>query len=424
MHRIPKQWWPCRLDAERLAWESAVAAQDAANRVCASRGQFGIVSTSPALVAASFAALGHLRVRGRATEPWAPLSGFFPTADGWLRTHANYPHHARALSRATGAEDRDALIAALDDLSALEAEEKIIAAGGCAAAVRTAEQWTEHPHHQASIEERWTSAQVSGERRPLSSGGRRPLEGIRVLDITRVAAGPMCTQLLGCLGADVLRIDAPESPELLDHYLASGMGKRSVALDLADGRQTLERLLSGADVIVLGRRPGALDRFGLDPLELQERFRHLVVASLSAWGETGPWAQRRGFDSIVQAATGIAVACRDEADEEGPAPGDRPGALPVQALDHATGLRLAARVMEMLADGRSGIIRANLLGAARTLLSFPPRAPQAIADLPVRTVKVRSGHVPLDLVPPALTVDGRVLSAPIGEYGTASPHWL
>src|SRR5262249_4211076 len=156
------------------------------------------------------------------------------------------------------------------------------------------------------------------------------------LDLTRVIAGPVATRTLALLGADVLRIDSPELPEIPAQHLDTGMGKRSTLLDLARpaDRQTFEDLLATAGVVVTGYRPGALDRFGLDTSALHQRSPALVVASVSAWSTSGPWSGRRGFDSIVQTACGIA-------DTEATADAT-PGALPVQALDHATGYLLAA----------------------------------------------------------------------------------
>jgi crotonobetainyl-CoA:carnitine CoA-transferase CaiB-like acyl-CoA transferase len=170
--------------------------------------------------------------------------------------------------------------------------------------------------------------------------------GLRVLDLTRVIAGPVATRTLASHGADVLRIDGPRFPDDRDGLLDTGSGKRHVTVDLAsaEGRRTVEDLLGGADVVVQGYRPGALDAFGLDPSTLAERHPHLVVVRLSAWGVTGPWRHRRGFDSLVQAATGIAVASGTRSE---------PGALPAQALDHATGHLAAAVVLGALRRRRT-----------------------------------------------------------------------
>ncbi|MER7713081.1 CoA transferase, partial [Streptomyces werraensis] len=190
-----------------------------------------------------------------------------------------------------------------------------------------------------------------------------PAAGLRVLDLTRVIAGPIATRTLALFGADVLRLDPPGLPELPDQHTDTGFGKRSALLDLASDREVFDELLAGADVVVTGYRPGALDRFGLNAEALAERRPGVVVAQLSAWGATGPWAGRRGFDSLVQAATGIA---RVEGER------DRPGALPAQALDHGTGYLLAAGVLRSLSDqadaGGSRLVRVALARTAGELM--------------------------------------------------------
>ncbi|NEC50570.1 hypothetical protein G3I18_18625, partial [Actinospica acidiphila] len=195
---------------------------------------------------------------------------------------------------------------------------------------------------------------------PDGAGPLLPASGLRVLDLTRVIAGPVATRTLALLGADVLRLDRPGLPELPDQHTDTGFGKRSALLDLVTDREGFEELLAGADVVVTGYRPGALDRFGLGAEALAERRPGLVVAQLSAWGATGPWAGRRGFDSLVQVATGIAHV------ERGPE--GRPGALPAQALDHGTGYLLAAGVLRALSDqaeaGGSRLVRAALARTA------------------------------------------------------------
>ncbi|MFF7647792.1 CoA transferase [Streptomyces canus] len=319
-------------------------------------------------VATAFLSERHLLINGRAPVNFAPLSRFWRTADGWVRTHANYPHHRARLLDALGVpEDAAAVEAALAERSAPDVEEAVYAAGGLAVALRSPEKWAAHPQ----------AAEVA--KRPLVERGRLdtarvrafgprdtspllPAAGLRVLDLTRVLAGPVATRTLALLGADVLRLDPPRLPELPDQHADTGLGKRSATLDLATDRQTFEELLAAADVVVTGYRPGALDRFGLSAEALAERRPGVVVAQLSAWGTYGPWRERRGFDSLVQAATGIAVL-------EGSA--ERPGALPAQALDHGTGYLLAAAVLRALTEqsyeGGSRFVRLALARTARWL---------------------------------------------------------
>ncbi|MFJ9023282.1 CoA transferase [Streptomyces sp. NPDC102259] len=317
-------------------------------------------------VATAFVSERRLLVDGRAPVLFAPLSRFWRTADGWVRTHANYPHHRERLLKALrlpeGA-DPAVVEASLAERSALDVEEAVYAAGGLAVASRTPEEWA--AQEQATliaarplVERGRSDGARARAFAPLEDGPLLPAAGLRVLDLTRVLAGPVATRTLALLGADVLRVDAPRLPELPDQHADTGFGKRSALLDLTADRRAFEELLAAADVVVTGYRPGALDRFGLSPEALAERRPGLVVAQVSAWGAYGPWGGRRGFDSLVQVATGIASV-------EGSA--ERPGALPAQALDHGTGYLLAAAVLRALTeqshDGGSRFVR---LALART----------------------------------------------------------
>ena len=340
-----------RLPAEDTAIACAAAALLAAavlSAHCADAGSRG----SPAArldrghVAAAFRSEADLRVNGEPAGPgFAPLSRFWRAADGWVRTHGNYPWHRSALLRALGcAGDPESVAAALSRLGAREAEEVVVGAGGVAAAVRRAADWQAEPAGQAVAAARLVEGGTAPGAPPrVRTAGARPASGVRVLDLTRVLAGPVATRYLGALGADVLRLDPPDRPELPVHAYDGLPGKRSALLDFgtASGLVRLHELLSGADVLVHGYRPHALARFGLTPHALAERHPGLVVVSLSAWGSGGPWGDRRGFDSIVQAATGIAMA------ESGD--GERPGALPCQLLDHGTGYLCAAAALRGLA---------------------------------------------------------------------------
>ncbi|WP_078892673.1 CoA transferase [Streptomyces sp. NRRL F-2580] len=334
----------------------------AAGELAAARGA-GAPGDAPPLVvdegavATAFVSERHLRVEGRAPVTFAPLSGFWQAADGWVRTHANYPHHRAALVRSLGLPSAtpEALRAAVAARTAVEVQELAYGAGGLAVAV-TREYGAPQP-----LVECVRPAGARGRTLGAAPSGR-PATGVRVLDLTRVIAGPVATRTLGLLGADVLRIDSPGLPEADDAYADTGFGKRSARLDLtAPGdRAVFEGLLAEADVVVSGYRPGALERLGLGAADLLERRPGLVVAELCAWGWTGPWAARRGFDSLVQAGYGIAARCAGA--------GGVPGVLPAQALDHGTGYLVAAGVLRALAGGGGQRLRFSLAGTASWLV--------------------------------------------------------
>ena len=272
-----------------------------------------------------------------------------------------------------GLDDAPAAIAGRE---AVELETTLHAAGGVAAAVRTAARWRAVAGPPPPLVER----------RELGPAAPRPVRRLRVLDLTRVIAGPVATRTLAAHGADVLRLDAPHLPEIPLQAWDMLPGKRSALVDLGDA-EARERLLAEADVVVTGYRPGALDRFGLAPEALAERYPGLVVVTLSAWGHEGPWSTRRGFDSLVQAACGIAV------DEGKP---DAPGALPAQVLDHATGYLAAAgallAVEQQRRGGGSHHVRFSLAGTAAWLQSLPRAAPRTCrTSIPRPTSSRRAG---------------------------------
>lgn len=276
---------------------------------------------------------------------FATLSRFWPAADGWVRTHANYPWHRDALLSVLNVpDDVDAVGAAIAQMRAHDVEERVFAAGGIAAAVRDIDEWRAHPQGQALAAEPLIGHRMIGDADPRKRpSGELPASGVRVLDLTRVIAGPVCTRYLGALGAEVLRLDPPHHPDMQRGEVADTLlGKRSAMLDLSSGpgATTLEHLLARADAVVCGYRPGALDRFGLTEDALAARHPGVVVIYLDAWGHGGPWQHRRGFDSVVQAPTGIASG--ESVD------GGGPGALPCQLLDHGTGYLAAAALLDGL----------------------------------------------------------------------------
>jgi len=335
------------------------------------------VELDPIRVATAVTSERHYRLDGEPMNAWAELSGFWPTADGWVRTHANYPHHRARLLEALALPDgttADELLLHLHSRYAQEVEDLIAERGGVAVVVRTEDEWRAHPQARAVAESALVGVERVGDApaRQLSTTEMdAPAAGIRVLDLTRVIAGPVATRTLALWGADVLRLDGPAHPEITAQHLDTGAGKRSAILDLDADRDAFEALLADADVVVTGYRPGALDRFGLSPEALAERRPGLVVARLSAWGTTGPFADRRGFDSIVQAASGIGWLESVDA--------TKPGALPAQALDHSAGYLLAAAVTtalrRQLDDGGSWLVETSLARVAQELLDAPRAAP-------------------------------------------------
>ncbi|MFD0553570.1 CoA transferase [Streptomyces rectiviolaceus] len=430
---------PAKLPVRELARGCVGACALAAAELAAARTGQAVprVRVDDGAVATAFTSERHLLVDGRAPVTFAPLSRFWRTADGWVRTHANYPHHRAALLAALGLPDPsvESVAARLAERSSLDVEDAVYAAGGLAVALRTPEEWAAHPQGVAVAERPLLSRERIGEGPAravpaLTGSPALPAAGLRVLDLTRVIAGPVATRTLALLGADVLRVDSPRLPELPDQHTDTGFGKRSATLDLAErtGRRTFDELLARADVVVTGYRPGALDRFGLAPEALAERRPGVVVAQLSAWGGYGPWAERRGFDSLVQVATGIAAV-------EGAA--DRPGALPAQALDHGTGYLLAAAVLRSLTeqvagDGGARSVRLALARTAGWLLagdgagdsgdsgegasSYEPGAWLAETDGPLGRLRYA--------LPPVSFAGGPVnWSRPPGRWGADTPEW-
>ncbi|MEU3607366.1 CoA transferase [Streptomyces sp. NPDC035033] len=319
----------------------------------------GPVRVDDGAVATAFVSERHLRVDGRAPVSFAPLSRFWRAADGWVRTHANYPHHKAALLAALGAADSvEAVAEAIGGRRAVDVETAVYGSGGLAVALRTPGEWAGHEQGR-----RVAARPVLSRERVDEAPPRRRPGPPRVLDLTRVIAGPVATRTLALLGADVLRIDPPGNPELPDQHADADVGKRTAVLDLdrRSDRRTFDELLDAADVLVTGYRPGALERYGLER-------PGLVTARLSAWGDYGPWGGRRGFDSLVQAATGIAVV-------EGSA--EEPGALPAQALDHGTGYLLAAAVLRSLTErereGGGRLVRLALAQTGHWLAHGLPR---------------------------------------------------
>ena len=394
-------------------------------------GSLAPVTVERLAASASFRFEALLRAEGWELPPiWDPVAGDYRTADGWIRLHTNYRHHLDAALSVLGTPaDRDAVTAAVRPWKADELESAVVAAGGCAAAMRTADEWAAHPAGAATAGEHPV---VIGAPVPFSGGtgpdlshpaGSAPLAGIRVLDLTRVIAGPVATRYLAGYGADVVRIDPPgfdEVPALLPEATA---GKRCAALDLtaAGDRARFESLVGEAHVVVGGFRPGALAGLGFGADALRSINPSVITVTHDAYGWHGPWADRRGFDSLVQMSTGIAAAGAAAAGT------DRPTPLPAQALDHGIGHLLAAAtcraLTRLVVDGVAADVRGSLVGASNVVkatraLGAPPEG-TSLADAPLEAGGTAWGpvaRVPLagriDGVTPAWTID----AGPLGRH--------
>jgi CoA-transferase family III len=377
----PRAVLPAYFDVTGLATASVACATLAAAEFLAARevSRPRPVSVDSRAACAAFAAEGLFSPVGWSLpEMWDPVAGNYRTEDGWIRLHTNYPYHRAAAERVLGAGDRAAVAAAALHWKAGDLEAAVVSAGGCAAVMRSRETWLASPPGAATatatpvvVSEHRLPAGRAAESDPPLSGTAAPFSGIRVLDMTRVIAGPVCTKFLAAYGAEVLRLDPPgftEVPALLPETTA---GKRTAALDLrldAD-RRIFENLLADADVLVTGLRADALAGLGYGDGTLTAINPALIIASLNAYGWDGPWRHRRGFDSLVQMSCGIAAAGAAAVGRDEPFP------LPVQALDHATGYLLAAEVGRALTRRltRSAVsrIRASLIGTATLLWSLP-----------------------------------------------------
>ena len=295
-------------------------------------------------------------------SPWDEIAGDYRTRNGWIKLHTNTSHHrSAALSVLNCEASRDAVEAAVANLDADVLENLVTSAGGCAAKLRSTQEWRAHPQSMAVAKEPLIICEqilidTESSWRPEPE---RPLTGIRVLDLTRVLAGPVATRFLAGFGADVLRIDPPDwsEPGVVPEVT---LGKRCARLDLCDlkDRETFIQLLAGADILVHGYRRDALEKLGLG-VELRRSVQpRLIDVSLNAYGHSGPWANRRGFDSLVQFSTGISAEGQKWKNAEIPV------SLPVQALDHATGYLVAATAIRGL------IARLTGQGAIRARLSL------------------------------------------------------
>ena len=354
-----------------------------------------------------------------------PVMGVYPAKNGrWSYLHCNFPNHRDAALGVLGVEeDREAVRRAVAKWDALELEEAIIAAKGAGGMVRSMAEWAQHPQSAAVASLPLLEIEKIGDCPPEAlPDGDRPLSGIRVLDLTRVLAGPSCARTLAEHGADVMKISGPHLPFSPSQELDTGHGKLSAHIDLRknDEVETLRELVSQADVFSQGYRPGTLARRGLSPQDLAKLRPGIVYVSLSAFGRVGPWAHRRGFDTVVQTVSGITHRQGELF------PGAEPGPqfYPVSAIDYLTGYLMAFGAMVALArratEGGSWLVRASLAQTGRWLVDRGQVPEAELRDVPEEFTsdEIKRWSTATDV--PA----GRLRHlAPVVELSETTPHW-
>ncbi|MFM0735909.1 CoA transferase [Paraburkholderia xenovorans] len=325
---------------------------------------------------ASFRSERYLRIDGGPPPALRdPVTGFYATRDDrWIQLHTNFAHHLEGVLKVLGcANDHAAVAAAIRHWDGATLDQTLADAGLCAALIRTPAEWAALDQAKSIGGLPLFEIERIGDapaEPPPTQEAQRPLSGVRVLDLSRIIAGPVAGRALAQHGADVLMINGPHLPNIAPLVIDNGRGKRSAVVDLRDaaGRETLLGLTRDADVFLQAYRPGALASRGLGPEEVARTRPGIVYVSVCAYGYDGPWAKRRGFDSLVQSASGIAFTEREAAGW------DEPKHLPCQALDHATGYLAAFGAMVALArratEGGSWHVKVSLAQTGRWLQSF------------------------------------------------------
>ncbi|HET9081859.1 MAG TPA: CoA transferase [Trebonia sp.] len=436
----PRVFLPSAFDVTGLATATVGAATLAAAWYHAARNSAAVAAArvDSRAACAAFAAEALFTPAGWSLpDIWDPVAGNYRASDGWIRLHTNYASHRAAVTGLLKAEDRDAVRAAVARWKAADLEAAVVAAGGCAAVMHDRDGWLASVPGAASagapalaVTERplpAASGSAAGDTAARGQGpAGLPYAGVRVLDLTRVIAGPIGTRFLAAYGADVLRLDPPGFAEVAALLPETTAGKRTAAVDLRTptGRAAFERLVAGADVLVTGLRADALGRLGYDDAALTALNPALIIASHNAYGWDGPWRDRRGFDSLVQMSCGIAAA----------GGGDGPAPLPVQALDHATGYLLAAAVgralTARLTRGVAGRIRASLIGTANLLWSLPrpadpgdPPPRPRFDEVPLTDARTAWGPARRVPVPGHISGIAQELRVEAGPLGRDKPVW-
>ncbi len=387
---------------------------------------------------AAVEATGWFSVDGIAPDLWDAFSGLYRCADGHVRIHANFLHHREGALRLLGLDPatakREDVERALLAWPALDFETAAAERGLVATALRSFDEWDRTPQGRALQTQQLFTIERIGDAAPLRlpalveepGDDSRPLSGIRVLDLTRILAGPVGGRTLAEHGADVMLVNSPSLPNIAA-IADTSRGKLSTLVDLKTdaGRATLDRLIADAHVFVQGYRPGGLKDLGFGAQAVAKARPGIVHVSLTAYGTQGPWADRRGFDSLVQTAMGFNHA-------EGEAAGDgKPRPMPMQILDEATGYLIAfctaVALYRQQQEGGSWEVRLSLAQTGQWLRGLG-RVPGGLAALtPDRSPYIEtaaSGFGELAAVRHAASIGGHSRTVrPSMPPGSHEPNW-
>ncbi|MBV8424072.1 MAG: CoA transferase, partial [Candidatus Eremiobacteraeota bacterium] len=314
----------------------------------------------------------------------------------WVRLHCNFPHHAAAALRALGcANTKEAVTQAVRARNAIDVEESALANGGASGAARSREEWLRHPHFAAIDASPLIGFERAGDAKPKLSSA------IRVLDLTRVIAGPVAGKALAGYGAEVYHVGSSRLPTIEALDVDHGFGKRACDIDITtpEGAGALRELIAASDVVLESYRPGALASHGFGFEDVRKLRPDIVYLSLSAYGDAGPWAGRRGFDSIVQLTSAVAITD----------PSAKPHPLPCQGLDHGTGylaaFAIGAALLRRATEGGAWRIKVSLCRTAELLWDLGLHDHLQTHDPTIEDVR--------DLLEEVQTVDGAVVHVPI-----------
>jgi crotonobetainyl-CoA:carnitine CoA-transferase CaiB-like acyl-CoA transferase len=357
--------------------------------------------------------LGQLAAAGTAAH------GFHKCADGrHVFLHPSFPESTKRLLRVLDCPDTpDAVRETVAKWRALDLENAVADAGACAGMARTPAEWDESVQGRILAARPVVEIMQIGESKPEPFGkGAMPLSGVRVLDLTRVLAGPTCARTLAQYGAEAMVISSPNLPSVPYFVTDTGHGKRAAFVDLAteDGRVRLRELVRDADVFSQGYRQGALERLGFGPAALVQARPGIVVTEINCYGHEGPWRGRPGWEQLGQTVTGMAVV-------HGGAEG--PKLLPGAVTDYTTGYLAAFGTLVALQRralyGGSYLVRVSLSQTAMWIRGLGVAGEEKLSRVEALTadeiagwsIRSDTGFGPLRHLRPAV------------QMSATPPHW-